>query len=456
VNYTDDIPFGLNGDGVMVLSGDRVAVHVEKDMLKITSDGCEVSYPRGDCPLRSIVVSRDRGYVSFAAVHWLYDRKVSLSQVGLTGEPILTTTPASIDRPRTRRAQAMAASAPIGNALTRELLIAKVRGQATVLRMMEAEPAPAEAGASLLEKYAGELAGTIDQAAMLQIEALAAVAYWRCWRDIPLRFARQTTVPAHWKWFGLRKSTLSLQPYRAVSPGNSLLNYCYALAVSEMCVALAGVGLDPGLGVFHTDAENRQSFAYDCVEAVRPTVDLYLWRWLQITNFAKRDFYELADGAFRVTRPLTSHLALVKPLWKDAFEAVAGWAARSLERGTVAELHLPMRDYHIRRCSSRPFPANSCFECGKMLHGEQRRFCSLTCSKDYQNSQPRDGRVISDDEQRRRIYGAAKAAGMRVLWETLTRISHRAAADVGFSDVSGCLSGFWGREPGVLSLSGRG
>jgi hypothetical protein len=40
-------------------------------------------------------------------------------------------------------------------------------------------------------------------------------------------------------------------------------------------------------------------------------------------------------------------------------------------------------------------------------------------------------------------------------WE-LARISHRAAADVGFSDVSGCLSGFWGREPGVLSLSGRG
>ncbi|HEY3908985.1 MAG TPA: LysR family transcriptional regulator [Stellaceae bacterium] len=38
----------------------------------------------------------------------------------------------------------------------------------------------------------------------------------------------------------------------------------------------------------------------------------------------------------------------------------------------------------------------------------------------------------------------------------LARISHRAAADVGFSDVSGCLSGFWGREPGVLSLSGRG
>jgi hypothetical protein len=53
--------------------------------------------------------------------------------------------------------------------------------------------------------------------------------------------------------------------------------------------------------------------------------------------------------------------------------------------------------------------------------------------------------VVEPDEDRWRAYAPA-----------LARISHRAAADVGFSDVSGCLSGFWGREPGVLSLSGRG
>jgi hypothetical protein len=78
--------------------------------------------------------------------------------------------------------------------------------------------------------------------------------------------------------------------------------------------------------------------------------------------------------------------------------------------------------------------------------------------------------VAGDDEFGLGGVGAAQKLGVRGVGGrggrvcgprtarryALARISHRAAADVGFSDVSGCLSGFWGREPGVLSLSGRG
>jgi len=47
-------------------------------------------------------------------------------------------------------------------------------------------------------------------------------------------------------------------------------------------------------------------------------------------RFSKRDFYEDSDGTIRITRPLTSHLAMTAPIWRPAAQAVAGWLARAL------------------------------------------------------------------------------------------------------------------------------
>ena len=102
---------------------------------------------------------------------------------------------------------------------------------------------------------------------------------------------------------------------------------------SEMTIALTGAGLDPGLGIFHTDALRRASLTYDAMEAVRPSVDGWLAAWLADARFSKRDFYEESDGTIRITRPLTSHLAMTAPIWRPAAQAVAGWLAGALTGG---------------------------------------------------------------------------------------------------------------------------
>jgi CRISPR/Cas system-associated endonuclease Cas1 len=165
---------------------------------------------------------------------------------------------------------------------------------------------------------------TFDGARALAVEGTAAAAYWALWRDLPLQFARRDKVPAHWQKFGLRRPEGSKQARKATTVGGALVNYLYGILASEMTIALLGAGLDPGIGVFHADRENRASLAYDAMEAVRPYAEAWLLCCLTQCRFSKRDFYEENDGTIRITRPLTSYLAMTAPLWRRSAEMVAG------------------------------------------------------------------------------------------------------------------------------------
>jgi hypothetical protein len=207
------------------------------------------------------------------------------------------------------------------------ILRVKLKGQAEVARLLGSDET-----ASLIGRLAGEIAGAGDGAQILAIEATAAVAYWALWRDLPVQFARQSEVPEHSRTFGPRRSPLTQKPFRGATPGNALLNYLYRAAESEMTIALLGVGLDPGIAIFHLDRDRRSSLALDAIEAIRPYVDCWLAAWLADSRFAKRDFVELPDGEIRITRPLTSHLAMSGPIWRRAATAVSDWLAQSFGR----------------------------------------------------------------------------------------------------------------------------
>lgn len=101
-----------------------------------------------------------------------------------------------------------------------------------------------------------------------------------------------------------------------------------------MVIALRGVGLDPGIAIFHLDRERRSSLALDAIEAIRPYVGSP--HGLPPSRFAKRDFVELPDGEIRITRPLTSHLAMSGPIWRQAAAAVSGWLVQSFGRVAAA------------------------------------------------------------------------------------------------------------------------
>ncbi len=250
-------------------------------------------------------------------------------------EPFMSPGP---DRPALRRAQALAAGSEAGLAIMREILRHKLAGEAAVARLLGGEDT-----AALIDGLSGGVVQAETGIHALASEAAAASAYWALWAGVRVQFARRDRVPDHWSVFGSRRPSRaapesrsgmsgSNRPRNAASAPAALLNYLFGLAASQMTIALAAVGLDPGIGVFHADKEGRASLAYDAIEAVRPYIEAWLLCVIAECRFAKRDFWEEGDGAIRITRPLTSWLALSTPLWRSAAEVVARWLADAFER----------------------------------------------------------------------------------------------------------------------------
>jgi CRISPR-associated protein Cas1 len=399
---SDDTLFGQIRHGVLTLSGNLAKITVNGGCLCI-SDGSlgkstELRLRRAGCPVRRIVVTRPDGFITFAAVKWLHGIGADLVQLDWDGAVLLATSPSSPDFPALRRAQALAAGSSAGLDIGRRILSAKVSGQSAALDMMGMSEA-----ARPVKKFAAELRSAETEVHMIAIEAMAANAYWGAWNSVSVLFASQSTVPSHWTFFGTRHSLRTSSPRKAATPGNALLNYLYGVIAAEMTIALAGVGLDPGVGIFHTDQPGRQSLAYDMIEAVRPRADFWVASWLGETRFSRRDFYEEADGTIRVTRPLTSHIAMTRPLWREPCSLAASWLVRALGGKTRDDLSISVGDPPRLVHRPIPSPANergtvpkACHECGGLLGKGRRKFCSDDCMTSFYAASPTQaGRVVA-------------------------------------------------------------
>jgi CRISPR/Cas system-associated endonuclease Cas1 len=107
-----------------------------------------------------------------------------------------------------------------------------------------------------------------DALLIRRAEGEATAAYWQVWPDVPLTFIRRNAarIPDHRKTFGPRFSPLSTGQRNAVNPGNALLNYLYSIAEWETRAACVVAGLDPDIGLFHTDYQDRASLTLDVIE----------------------------------------------------------------------------------------------------------------------------------------------------------------------------------------------
>ena len=380
-----------------------------------------------------------------------------------------------------RRAQALAAGTDTGLAIMREILRHKLAGEAAVARLLGGEDA-----ATLIERLAGDAAAAQSGdnpgrkgLRILAIEASAAAAYWSLWSGVTMRFARRDRVPEHWQAFGSRRSTITgnkTARHASSAPG-AMLNYLYGLAASQMTIALAAAGLDPGIGIFHADKEGRASLAYDAIEAVRPYVEAWLLCSLAECRFSKRDFWEESDGTIRLTRPLTSWLAMTAPLWRRAAEVVAGWLAAALEPASrgIGEAIEAARQPRPALRHQTPLPADpdrdmarfpplpaplpdlpapgrvykpalahevlphACHECGKALipggRGSRgpRKFCSPSCSAVYRSEMrrlsPTDARPAEIEAIRSSDRGRSDKLRRRAIAQHEWNKSYSAEAD---------------------------
>ncbi len=306
----------------IIVDGYGASIQVEHGQLSI-SDGLgserrSLRLARATTRTKRILVLATTGIVSLTALRWCEELGIELVAINRDGNVTMQAGTAGRDDARLRRAQAFAPSTDDGLAITRYLIGQKVRGQRDVLTLMGYED-------QNIDRICAEIetAQTIEECISLEREM--AVIYWQCWSVVPLKWkGLHNAIPEHWRTVGLRGSPRSRKghnrkaprPRHALTPANAILNYCYRLAEIETTIALRTVGLDPGLAIVHADRPFRNSMALDCLEAIRPAIDIYVYRLLSIRTFTRKDFQEQTDGVCRIQPNLAHELALTLPQWR--------------------------------------------------------------------------------------------------------------------------------------------
>jgi CRISPR-associated endonuclease Cas1 len=381
----------ISKSGVLTIHGFGVRVRMQSGHLEI-EDGVgperrTIRLARVNHNLRRVVCISDDGFITLSALKWLSNIGASFVMLDRIGKVVFVTGPTAPSDARLRLAQARALSDETALVISKELISAKLHGQENLARDKLKNLVAADA----IGGFQARLDDADNLDSVRTLEAQAAVAYWNAWRDVPILWPKSDLrrVPNHWGSFGTRASPLTGGPRLAVNPASALLNFVFAICESEARLALAVLGLDPGIGFLHLPRANRDSLAFDIMEPVRPEVERWLYQWLSTEPPRRADFFETATGNCRLMTRLCARLSETAPTWG---KLVAPWAehvARTLWATTSPskserKLSTPLTQEHRRVAKGRsslsevkaPKPERLCRGCGKAVRGD-----STNCSE---------------------------------------------------------------------------
>ena len=323
--------------GICVVRGYGIKITVQRGHLTVhdgVADRRRTRRYHRTSKLRRLVLIGNTGYLTIHALRWLHDIGAALIHLDTRSQLIATSVARGPDFPALRRAQALATDGPAGLEIARATLGAKVQGQRALLD----ELPNSGSAVSDVDQALATIQHTEGLDAMVAAEAQAASAYWQAWSSLPLPFARGDVrkVPEHWAVFGQRASLITGGPRTATNPANAILNYLYALLEAETILACYAVGLDPGLGIFHTDRRDRASLALDLMEACRPAVDAYLLALLTQRTLSAREFVETREGGCRITPRFAEQLVGTCEVWRSCVAPVVEQVAHILSKHSAS------------------------------------------------------------------------------------------------------------------------
>jgi len=382
--------------GVLTLFGYGIQVRVDRGHL-VVEDGIgedrrKIRLARVGHGLKRLVCIGADGVISLAALQWLSAQDASFVLLERDGSVLATTGPVRSSDAKLRRAQALAHVSGAALRITRELIRQKLAGQELVARNKLLDTRTADT----IARFSAELPEAENVESIRLIEAQAALAYWSAWRTLPINFPKNDVarIPTHWLSFGARNSPLTGSPRLSVNPPNAMLNYLYAVLESEARLAVAALGLDPGLGVLHVDSGNRDSLALDVLEPIRAQVDSYLLDWITRQPLRRQWFFEQRNGNCRLMGPFVVSLSETAAMWRRAVAPIAEWVAEAFwnshHGSSKAVKSLPTHLTHRRRSEGRgndfklqtgtaPRQAKICEVCG--AEGVKNRYCR-SCAVD--------------------------------------------------------------------------
>jgi CRISPR-associated endonuclease Cas1 len=301
------------------------------------------------------------GTVTTEAMRWCDEQRLPLVVARPGGaEPYMLGVPSLLDMSALRRAAALAPYTTVGIEIVRSLLDRRLADQTRIAAGLLGRPDVADS----IEALRRELAVAETTSDALRVEGNAALAYWGGWAAVRATFAPRDRgrVAEHWAAFGGRRSPLASEAPTASNRHagdviGGLLNFGYWVAQSEATIALLSMGLDPAMGLCHSNDLNRPAGALDLMEAGRGAVEEAVLRLVSERTLRKSSFVESRTGEIRLASPLAHEVASVL---SPVLRALLGPVAEEL----AARL-LPLADGRIR--VSVPTPLS------RARHGRVRR-----------------------------------------------------------------------------------
>jgi CRISPR-associated endonuclease Cas1 len=323
------------GPRALVVRGQGVRIRVRGHRLEIT-DGFPLESPqetravsRAASSVHRLLLLAGSGFVTVDALDWLAENEIAAAATDQRGRLRWVLLPGGrgMGQARLRRAQALAPFTDTGLHLARDLIGSKLHEQRRVLEELARRLAwPGKDSVGPACRVLDECRELAERAETLpglaRLEARAADAYWSAWIGLPLRFGPPSyarRVPPWWRAYRGRGTGLD-GPREATEPANALLNYAYALLETEAALALQEAGLDPALGLLHSDQDGRASLVYDVMEPARPTADRLVLSFVLSHVFRPGELHLLRDGRCRLDQDLCARLWP----WMPTFRAALG------------------------------------------------------------------------------------------------------------------------------------
>ncbi len=405
---------------IVTVTGQGVSLRVRRHTLEVTS-GFPFEAPqetrritRAVERVQRILLLAGSGFVTLDALDWAAENGAPIVACTQAGRLRFVLLPGEGGSWKTnlRRSQAAALHEPTGVEICRFLIEAKLRGQAEVVRDVLARlgtrtDAVIRNAAGALDRLRAESEKAPSIGRLRFIESQGAEICWSSWTGLCPQFAPPSyarSVPDPWKVFRSRHSPLhdGHGPKDAADPVNALLNFGYALLEAEAKIACHSAGLDPALGIAHSDREARLSFIFDLMEPCRAVVDRLVLELVASHTFRRGELWALRDGRCRLDQEFAAGLRGWLPLLRRALEPVVAHVETMLRRGYRA------RDrQHPAHKTARAPSTGICPECGSPVR-PGRRFCSAACYQVWwkANVQTRISREGNERLARLRAGGA--------------------------------------------------
>lgn len=282
----------------------------------------EMRFFRGSLSLPPRIVTLDgSGTVTLDALDWMAEQGVAFVRVNYDGsQAIASSTSGYAANPEKVGWQLETRDSPkkqlaFGISITQQKLEAALETLRDYVQRSDEQSTAIQN----TEKVLLQLPKAKSVSALLSMEGAAARAYWTAWRGLSLKWKAQSRypIPDEWRTYSSRASLLSGVKYknwRASHPINAMLNYAYAVLLTEMKVKAITDGYDPMIGIYHDqrhyDKDRTASFALDLMEPLRPAVDRSVLQLIAEECFSGGDFHLQSDGVCRLNPSLAKLVAL--------------------------------------------------------------------------------------------------------------------------------------------------